>query len=157
MHTVRVRFMRHSESCSNVLSSAASARMRYRNPELTTRGHRMATERQVPEAAIYSTPLRRARQTARHFGRAQVIPYVSIEETFRRIGALGHRRILIVHHKGFLRRLTKWITGSAIEFGNLDAVEVVARFKDGGLVGVPTVAAIDRYRLGEGHPPVPPA
>jgi broad specificity phosphatase PhoE len=143
MRCVRVRFMRHSESCSNVLSE--DTHIRYRNPELTTRGHLMAAERAASvRMPVYSTPLLRARQTARHFGDASVIPYMSLQDTLRTICTLGKQRILFVHHKGFLQRLTKWITGTAIEFANLDAVEIEVCI-DGGRVGV-RLLSVDRYR-----------
>jgi broad specificity phosphatase PhoE len=91
---VHIYFLRHSESCSNVLGSAASARLNYEDPELTTRGHAMAAERAEEffrhEAArfgggarhgeiyICSTPLLRAQQTAQHFAGGGWVDYDEI-------------------------------------------------------------------------------
>lgn len=91
---VHIYFLRHSESCSNVLGSAASAVLDYEDPELTMRGHAMAAERAEEffrrEAAsfgggarhgeiyICSTPLLRAQQTAQHFAGGGWVDYDEI-------------------------------------------------------------------------------
>ena len=98
---VHIYFLRHSESCSNVLGSAASAALNYKDPELTARGHTMAAERaeeffrreagrfgggsRYGDIYICSTPLLRAQQTAQHFAGTDhdeiiVLPYIKNAE-----------------------------------------------------------------------------
>lgn len=202
---VHIYFLRHSESCSNVLGSATSAALDYKDPELTARGHAMAAERAEEffrreagcfgggdrngEIHICSTPLLRAQQTAQHFAGMDydeiiVLPYIKnaelsavdwaqgparlnynlvpavgtgptdVKEFFAWLGGqmkAGHTRLLFVLHKGFLRQMTGWLLGAdrAIEYGNLDGVEIEVRYgEDGKMKGLPRIvgAPVRRYR-----------
>jgi broad specificity phosphatase PhoE len=192
---VRIFFMRHSESCSNVLPRSVSEKTDYVDPELTTRGHAMAEERATEffkrilgrlemgrgrdrdsELYVCSTPLLRAQQTAQYFvdgwvdyDEIIVLPYIKDAELSpvnRKLLARtntellpaagkgphdvrgflewlsaqmkpGVTRLLCVTHKGFLRKLSAWLLGREIEYGNLDGVEVVVRGGVPRIVGPP--------------------
>lgn len=83
----------------------------------------------------------------------------TVQEFFAWLGTQmrpGHTRLLVVTHKGFLKKLSRWLLGREVLYNNLDGVEVEVRYGGGSAAAAkPRIVGptVWRYRPSRAVPP----